>query len=189
MDLDLSGRCDVHVSRYNCPDALIDYSQGGYGLIVHDGGQSRIGINFCPWCGTRLAQEDRREYFKYSATLRIYGVIPDFNKISRALSLTPTYTHRRGERGRSTSIPYEHDMWAYTVPVDEASHLRDHIDALWREIRPKTDQILAFKRHATVDVFLGYRSNSDTAGVEVPAEALEMFTALQIPFGLSIIVC
>jgi hypothetical protein len=39
-----------------------------------------------------------------------------------------------------------------------------------------------------VDVFLGYRSNCDTAGIEVPHTSLEMFSELQIPFGLSIIV-
>ncbi len=39
-----------------------------------------------------------------------------------------------------------------------------------------------------VDVFLGYRSNVDYAGVEVPYTCLEMFTELEIPFGLSIVV-
>jgi hypothetical protein len=39
-----------------------------------------------------------------------------------------------------------------------------------------------------VDVFLGYRSNCDHAGVEVPHESLEMFIELRIPFGVSIII-
>jgi hypothetical protein len=39
-----------------------------------------------------------------------------------------------------------------------------------------------------VDFFLGYRSSSDSAGVEVPAKSLEMFIDLQVPFGLSIII-
>jgi hypothetical protein len=37
-------------------------------------------------------------------------------------------------------------------------------------------------------VFLGYRSNCETAGFEVPHTSLEMFTELQIPFGISIVV-
>jgi hypothetical protein len=37
-------------------------------------------------------------------------------------------------------------------------------------------------------VFLGYRSDCDTAGVEVPYTSLEIFIELEVPFGLSIIV-
>ncbi|MEO8904126.1 MAG: hypothetical protein ABI488_17425 [Polyangiaceae bacterium] len=44
------------------------------------------------------------------------------------------------------------------------------------------------KTVATVDVFLGYRSNVDTAGVEIPYSSLDMFVRLEIPLGLSIIV-
>jgi hypothetical protein len=55
-------------------------------------------------------------------------------------------------------------------------------------ICPHKDYLLKLKENLTVEVFLGYRSNSDTAGVEVPHQSMEMFTALQVPFGLSIIV-
>ena len=34
MDLDLSQHCDIHTSRYACPDALIDFSRGRYGLVI-----------------------------------------------------------------------------------------------------------------------------------------------------------
>jgi len=48
--------------------------------------------------------------------------------------------------------------------------------------------LLGLKTSVTVDVFLGYRSNSGTAGFEVPCSSLEMFTELKIPFGVSVIV-
>jgi hypothetical protein len=54
MDYDLNKKCEVHLSRSDCPDALINVVRGGYGLIVHDGGSSVIEISFCPWCGSRL---------------------------------------------------------------------------------------------------------------------------------------
>lgn len=54
MDLDLGRRLHFHASRYNWPDALIAFSDGRYALIVHDGVNSSIDINICPWCGTRL---------------------------------------------------------------------------------------------------------------------------------------
>ena len=55
-------------------------------------------------------------------------------------------------------------------------------------IRPHKDYLLGLKENLTVDVFLGYRSNSDTAGVEVPYQSLQIFQELQVPFGLSIII-
>ena len=44
------------------------------------------------------------------------------------------------------------------------------------------------KKREHVDVFLGYRSNIDHAGVEIPHTCLELFTRLEIPLGLSIII-
>ncbi|MFB9863028.1 DUF6980 family protein [Rufibacter immobilis] len=36
-------------------DAVIHkWSNGTYGIPIHDGGTSVITINFCPWCGTNL---------------------------------------------------------------------------------------------------------------------------------------
>jgi hypothetical protein len=55
MDYDLNQRCNQHENRFDCPDALINLSKGSYGLIVHDGASSVIEINFCPWCGIKLA--------------------------------------------------------------------------------------------------------------------------------------
>jgi len=79
-------------------------------------------------------------------------------------------------------------MWSYTSPVEGSEPLHVHIDSLWNTFREHKAYLLDLKRELTVDVFLGYRSNCDHAGVEVPHQSLEMFTELQIPFGLSIIV-
>jgi len=54
MAYDLAQVCDLHPNRFDCPDALIALVRGGYGLIVHDGGQSVIQISYCPWCGAGL---------------------------------------------------------------------------------------------------------------------------------------
>jgi len=49
-------QCAEHPSQEDCPDSLIAYSprSGSYGLRIHDGGASSIGIAFCPWCGAKL---------------------------------------------------------------------------------------------------------------------------------------
>ena len=35
-----------------------------YGLIVHDGGTSVVVIAFCPWCGSKLSESKREEWFR-----------------------------------------------------------------------------------------------------------------------------
>ena len=46
----------------------------------------------------------------------------------------------------------------------------------------------ALKHRFKVDVFCAYRSNCDHAGFEVSHKCLELFTALEVPFGASVIV-
>lgn len=133
--------------------------------------------------------EEEPHYFLYSATLRIFGTIPDPGDITRSLGLEPTHFHRRGERRSPLADPWKHDMWSYQAPIERTEPLSVHIDVLWAAIREHKSYLLGLKSDAvTVDVFVGYRSNSDTAGVEVPYQSLEMFIELQVPFGLSIII-
>jgi hypothetical protein len=58
--------CGQHPNRFDCSDCIVHYSAARheYGLIVHDGGESFIRIQFCPWCGTTLtvsAADNRQE--------------------------------------------------------------------------------------------------------------------------------
>ncbi len=127
-------------------------------------------------------------YFNYSATLRIFGDIPDLTTLSRNLGIEPTYSHHKGDKKTPTSKPYEHDMWMYKVPLSNTEPLQAHIDSLWSLLKPKKEQLLDLKKRLNVDVFLGYRSNCDHAGIEVPHTSLEMFQELEIPFGVLLVV-
>jgi hypothetical protein len=53
--------CDQHPDRFDCPDCLVHFAARfrEYGLIVHDGGSSVIGIRYCPWCGTKQPESLR----------------------------------------------------------------------------------------------------------------------------------
>ena len=53
--------CQVHTDKFECPDVLVSYLPkfDEYGLIIHDGGTSVIGIQFCPFCGSRLPDSKR----------------------------------------------------------------------------------------------------------------------------------
>jgi Domain of unknown function (DUF4279) len=133
-------------------------------------------------------EPDENPYFAYSATLRIFGDQLDLDDISHCLQLIPTNAHRKGEQRSPKARPYDHDMWSYSPALSEEQPLDAHIDALWADIKPATDYLRALKQLATVDVFLGYRSNSDHAGVTLPPSSLALFITLDIPFGLSIII-
>lgn len=55
MQTQIDKQCSAHQPE-DCPDALIYRSADGtrYGIRVHDGGSSHIGIKFCPWCAKAL---------------------------------------------------------------------------------------------------------------------------------------
>lgn len=59
-------RCDAHADAYDCPDALVVFVARfqEYGLVIHDGGTSSVGITFCPWCGRRLPESQRDRWFE-----------------------------------------------------------------------------------------------------------------------------
>ncbi len=133
-------------------------------------------------------EPDVEDHFAYSARLRIFGEDLDFDDIRTHLGVSPTFSHRKGDRKGPNSSPYAQDMWGYSPQLDERVELAKQIDALWAAIKHAKEYLLSLKHVATVDVFLGYRSNVDQAGVEVPYTSLEMFTELEIPFGLSIII-
>ena len=129
------------------------------------------------------SEREEETYFSYSATLRISGEIPEMEEISSTLGLKSTHSHREAERRSKGATPYRQDMWAYTPAVRKSEPLDKHIDVLWSLFKPHKRYLLRLKQTAMVDVFLGYRTNCDTAGIEVPHTSLEMFTELQIPFG------
>ena len=54
MEYHSQNHCAVHGNVFECPDCLIYHGDKRYGIIIHDGGESYITINFCPWCGTSL---------------------------------------------------------------------------------------------------------------------------------------
>lgn len=133
-------------------------------------------------------EADEPPYFVFSATLRIFGDHLDFDEIYQCIGLIPTNTHRKGERKGPRSPIYRNDMWSYSPDVPEAQPLSDHISALWSDIQHAAVYLRSLKQHATVDVFLGYRSNIDHAGIEIPHTCLALFTTLEIPFEVSIII-
>ena len=136
----------------------------------------------------RGEEPDEPLYFAYSAMLRIHGDELPFEAISKQLGLEPTNVHRKGERRGPRSPPYPDDAWHFQPALPESAPLAEHIEALWTVLKPHVHYLKSLKQHYKVDVFCGYRSNCDHAGIEVPHKSLELFTALEVPFGVSIII-
>jgi len=137
-----------------------------------------------------LARQEQKDklYFAYSATLRICGDRLNFDEITTRLGLQPKTLHRKGEKPDPRHAGFRDDMWAYSPSVEKTRPLGEHIDALWMDLKPHKRFLLGLKKSFEIDVFLGYRSNCDNAGIVVPYKSLEMFTELEIPFGVSIII-
>ena len=61
--------CDQHPDPADCADALVSYSArfDEYGIWIRDGEDASatlsLRILFCPWCGTRLPDSRRDEWF------------------------------------------------------------------------------------------------------------------------------
>ena len=66
MEFQVTHKCAEHSSPFECPDSLAVYVPkfDEYGLIIHDGGTSKINIAFCPWCGTKLPSSKRDRWFE-----------------------------------------------------------------------------------------------------------------------------
>jgi hypothetical protein len=133
-------------------------------------------------------EPDEANYFCFSATLRIHGDGVPFQEISHRLGVEPTNLHSKGERRGPRSPAWPDDAWHYQPAVPETEPLERHIEALWQVVRPQVAYLKALKQRLIVDVFCGYRSNCDTAGFEVSHQCLELFTALEVPFGVSVII-
>ena len=139
-------------------------------------------------CALRGEEPDEPTYFAFMASLRIHGDGLPFEEISGQLGVQPTSVHRKGERRGPKSPLYLDDAWHFQPTLPETAPLEKHIEALWEVVKPHTHYLKSLKSRHKLDVFCGYRSNCDHAGIEVPHSCLELFTALEVPFGLSIII-
>jgi len=136
----------------------------------------------------RGEEPDEPTYFAFMASLRIHGDALPFEEITSRLGVQPTMIHRKGERRAPASPLYLDDAWHFQPALPESASLGQHIDALWQVVKPHVEYLKSLKQRYKVDVFCGYRSNCDHAGIEVPHTCLELFTALEVPFGVSIII-
>jgi hypothetical protein len=132
--------------------------------------------------------DDEPLYQAFTACLRIRAEELPLDEITQALGVQPTMQRRRGDRRRPGALPSKDAAWHFQPAVPEDRELSEHLRALWRVIGPHVGYLRDLKAHARIDIFCGYRSNHGGAGFEVAPDALEPFIALDIPFGVSVII-
>jgi hypothetical protein len=135
-----------------------------------------------------MQEADEPPYFAFSATLRIFGEALDLGEITRSMGLVPTRTHKKGELVGPSGNRWSEDAWFYSAELPEEAPLDAHLQILWADVAPARDFLLALKAKHKVDVFCGYRTNHGSGGFEVEAKSSAILTALDIPFGVSVIV-
>lgn len=134
-------------------------------------------------------EDDDSLYFCFSATLRIFGKDLDLDAITAQLGVEPTTVIHQGDRRRPASRGvHDRNAWLLRTPLGELEPLERHLDWLYDLLHPHFDYLKRLKEQAMVDIFCGYRSNSDTAGFVVAHQSLRLFLELEVPLGISVIV-
>ena len=126
------------------------------------------------------------KYERYSATLRIFGIIQEMSVIGMRLGLEPTRVRRRGEAVGGTSERMDLDFWEMTAPVTKDRPLEDHLAWLKSRLIPRGSVLRDIKTALSVDLFCEYRSNHGQGGFSLPPEALVWIVELGI--GLEVAV-
>ena len=130
--------------------------------------------------------------FCFSASFRVRDAAKWHMKIEQRTGLKPHHSHLKGELmfpETSYTKRWEHDVWKLNSPLGEELPLSDHLSWLWKQISPHVEFFKELINQGIhVDVFCGYRSDSDTAGFSIDPEALEIIHKLQIPLEVSVII-
>lgn len=90
--------CEAHPDPSDCADRILYYEPrfDEYGIIIHDGGSSVIGIEYCPWCGATLPASKRDLWIE---TLESLG----FSEPGEQ-DIPAAFTSDRWYRGRSEAV-------------------------------------------------------------------------------------
>ena len=132
--------------------------------------------------------DDEPMYQAFTACLRIVADDLPHDEITRTLGVQPTMWRKRGDRRYPGSTPAKDAAWHFQPAVPEECELSEHLRALWQVIEPHVAYLRDLKARTRIDIFCGYRSNHGGTGFEVAPDALKPFVALDIPFGISVII-
>lgn len=121
------------------------------------------------------------------ATFIIMGVGLDLEAITRSIGITPSHTHRVGDLD-SLGKPFPHDMWSLDSSLDQSEPLDAHLKFLNQLLKPHHEYIRSLKVNAEIYIYCGYDSDSDQCGFTLSSSALSIFTLLEVPMDVHLII-
>ena len=142
--------------------------------------------------GDMLPTTEKEPVFRFSASLRIMEAGHLHDEISRKTGIAPTQSHQAGDLafpGTKITKVRKQSLWCLSSPLDRSLELTAHLEWLWEKISLYADYFRSLVEGGIrMDVFCGYRANSDTAGFSIKPRALRIVHELQIPLEVSVII-
>jgi|SRR5882724_1306364 len=123
---------------------------------------------------------------EFGAALRVMRTGLDLAGISSSLGISPTHVHRQGDPG-PLKKPFTLDMWSLESPLDPAEPLEAHLKWLQTALSPHHEFLSSLRKLATLDIYCNAMYFSDQNSLELTPEVLRLFTELNIPLGVSIL--
>jgi len=176
-----------------CIDNLVFYCFSPSGEIVSwypNGWQGDKWSSLLDWIEDVWLM-NKEPYFAYSAGLRVMNAPHLHDEITRQTGINPTHSHKKEDIRHPKLINerWENDIWQLKSPLSKGAKLSEHLCWLKDKILPHSAYFKKLiKDGIEIDIFCGYRSDCDHAGLSVTPDALELFTVLGIKMELSIII-
>jgi hypothetical protein len=129
-------------------------------------------------------------------SFRLTGPALDPDAITRAIGLTPSRSHRKGEArphpsaGR-TPPPWREGLWSLCSEQglsETGNHLEDHVVWLLDQLEPHAETLrrLSAEQGLRADVYCSYFMGQANSGFELTARTVARIAALDADFGVDI---
>jgi hypothetical protein len=125
----------------------------------------------------------------FSVSLRIYGDGLDLDSVESHLGLAPSRVCRKGEHinGNPRYARYRTNLWSWRPSGSHDEPWEPKLIRLLEEIEPKADWLHHVRATgASIDVFLGYCSETGQGGASLSPAVLARLGALALPIELDL---
>jgi hypothetical protein len=127
-------------------------------------------------------------YYAHSAALRVMDAPGLHDEITRKTGIEPSHSHKKGEV-RTPKGTWENSIWMLESPLGWKEEMSAHLNWLWQQVAPHVAYLKDLKASGVkLDVFCGFRTDTDTGGFSIQPGALAIITELEIPIEVSVIV-
>lgn len=123
-----------------------------------------------------------------TASLIVKGSGLDIEGISRELGLTPSHTHRLGDRvfKNASDRRYSHDMWSFKSDLERSEPIDAHLRGLATRLNEHSSFLDSLKEKAEVYVVCSFIIRDWEFDFSVSSETLNMLTELGVDLDFSI---